>query len=144
MTVLQSLTEVSNRLQVKTENQTKKKFANKIVVDGATLVFHFARRKREGFNIIDLELDDFSPDEIDTYLRPCALDPGINNAFTASYGHGEVEQMLLPLTIKEHFTKLKNPLEETRLKGRKDARAISRIESNMRSTMTSSIDTYRV
>jgi hypothetical protein len=119
-------------------------FANKLVTDGSTLIVHFARRKREGVQMVDLTLDDFSADEIDTYLRPCALDPGINNAFTASYGHGEQEHMLLSLTSKEYYTKLKNPPEEARLKARKDACGISRIESNMPSAKTSSIDTYKV
>jgi hypothetical protein len=92
----------------------------------------------------DLELDDFTADEINTYLRPCALDPGINNAFTASYGYGEEEHMLLSLTTKEYYNKLKNPIEEARLKRRKDASGITRIESNMPSAKTSNIETYRV
>jgi hypothetical protein len=106
-------------------------FANKLVTDGSTLIVHFSRRKREGVQMVDLTLDDFSADEVDTYLRPCALDPGINNAFTASYGHGEQEHMLLSPTSKEYYTKLKNPPEEARLKARKEACGISRIESNM-------------
>ncbi|KAI9598146.1 hypothetical protein BDF19DRAFT_420435 [Syncephalis fuscata] len=69
--------------------QRRIKFMNSITTDGYSVDFHFYRESRKSnCNNVELSVADFRSEDIAQYFRPCAVDPGISQVFTAAYGHG--------------------------------------------------------
>ncbi|KAL1927793.1 hypothetical protein VTP01DRAFT_3614 [Rhizomucor pusillus] len=76
-------------------------FTNQITTNGYQTSFHCARSKKE--RAIELELDDFSINEISSYHRPCALDPGRRDVFNASYGCGSEVHEVRKCSTAEYY-----------------------------------------
>jgi hypothetical protein len=55
----------------------KMMFANRMLTDGSAVNFVFARSAKPATQKVELELSDFSIAEVQQYLSPCAVDPGM-------------------------------------------------------------------
>jgi hypothetical protein len=70
-------------------------FLNGIYTDGYTCRISFARNVPEKLDEdrVNLEINNFNEDEVNSFFRPCFLDPGRKNAFAAYYGNNEVRTL---------------------------------------------------
>ncbi|CAO3622485.1 unnamed protein product [Mucor hiemalis] len=66
-----------------------KAFRNMLVTDGYTCVVHFSRQITRPTHQPSLNLEDFNSNEVETFFRPCTVDPGRTDAFTAEYPDGQ-------------------------------------------------------
>ncbi|GAA5813666.1 hypothetical protein MFLAVUS_007152 [Mucor flavus] len=74
-------------------------FLNSVYTDGYTRRISFTRRvpKVLDEDKVNLEMADFNTDEVETFFRPCFLDPGRKNAYVAYFGDEQVRS----LTVNE-------------------------------------------
>lgn len=105
----------------------KKMFANKVVTDGSSLIFLFSREARPNIQNVELELTDFTLEELNELFRPCALDPGRTNAYTAAYGCGPESHAIVRYTTDEYYHSLKTKAE-VEFKKKKEQTGVDNIE----------------
>jgi hypothetical protein len=79
----------------------RKMFANRIVTDGSSVSFVFSRKAKPLDQGVELELTDFTLQEVNAIFNPCAVDPGRTNAFAAAYGFGDNSHTVVKYTTKE-------------------------------------------
>lgn len=99
----------------------KMMFANKILTDGSSVSFVFSRKAKPHDQKVQLELTDFTLEEVVEVFNPCAIDPGRSNAFTAAYGFGDESHMVVKYTTREYYNSLKTPAEESFLQMKQQA-----------------------
>ncbi|KAG2233120.1 hypothetical protein INT48_005864 [Thamnidium elegans] len=84
-------------------HQTKNTmFINEVKTDGYTCNFTFAKKSpvKLQFDSIQLEISDFGQKEVDTYFRPCTVDPGRSHAFTGYYDDNEIRRLSTKNSIR--------------------------------------------
>ncbi|KAI9483101.1 MAG: hypothetical protein EXX96DRAFT_130640 [Benjaminiella poitrasii] len=103
-------------------------FANTIKSDGLSVDFVFNRRnKHEEKAHVDLVLENFSLDEVNTLYQPMFLDPGRKSIFTASIGMSPKNHSIARCTTKDdyHFTGSTQHLKKLeKLKAKSDIKGI--------------------
>lgn len=92
-------------------------FTNHINTDGMAVHFQFARAKRKP--CIQLDLEDFSSQEVDEYFHVCAIDPGWRHIFTAAYGCDEQEHEIRRVSRSEYSNMIGAKQRTKRLQKRK-------------------------
>ncbi|KAI7892583.1 uncharacterized protein EV154DRAFT_418291, partial [Mucor mucedo] len=115
----------------KEKDETLFSFTQKYFYD----CFNFAKLK---IRSIALELDDFNTEEVNTYFRPCTVDPGRKDVFVSYHGDNDVRR----LSSKEYYNMggvTQRHKEEQELK---KSLGIDQIETNIPSPKTTSHDTY--
>lgn len=115
-------------------------FTNQITTNGYQTSFHFARSKKE--RAIELELDDFSINEISSYYRPCALDPGRRDVFNASYGCGSEVHEVRKCSTAEYYGMTGSKRRNQMLSKEKRRLGIEYIESNFPTGKTSNAEMF--
>ncbi|KAI9467949.1 MAG: hypothetical protein EXX96DRAFT_511099, partial [Benjaminiella poitrasii] len=118
-------------------------FANTIKSDRFSVDFVYNRRNNyEKKAHIDLVLEDFSLDEVDTMYQPMFLDPGRKSIFTAAIGMSPENHSIARCTTKEyyHFTGSIQHLKK--LEKLKAESSIKEIETAIPSPKTLSCDVY--
>ncbi|KAL1931374.1 hypothetical protein VTP01DRAFT_9516 [Rhizomucor pusillus] len=103
-------------------------FTNQITTNGYQTPFHFARSKKE--REIELELDDFSINEISSYYHPCTLVPGRRDVFNASYGCGSEVHEVRKCSTAEYYGMTGSKRRNQMLSKEKRRLGIEYIESN--------------
>jgi hypothetical protein len=120
----------------------KKTFANKVLTDGTSVVFIFSRPAKTEIDNIDLELDDFSSEEVQEFFHPCAIDPGRTNAVTAAYGYGSTSHMLRRLSTKEYYHQIGSQQSNASVQRMKDRVGVTTIESAVPTGKTANLLSY--
>ena len=116
-------------------------FTNRFTTNGYQASFHFARASKNAS--VDLELDDFCADEIESYFRPCAIDPGRQHIFQAAYGTGSDQHELRRCSTKEYYQLTGSLQRKKKLQAAKKRNGIEYIESNFPTAKTSNIEQYK-
>lgn len=118
-------------------------FRNTVLTDGFSVCFLFSRKKRTD-DILDqrLELDDFVSEEVDGFFRPCAVDPGITNVLTASFGHGGTEHEIRKFSGAEYYATTGSPRRNKELDKEKHEAGIKDIESRFPTCKTANRNQY--
>lgn len=116
-------------------------FTNQVCSDGFSIVFQFARPKKP--QAVELELQDFTSEEISKYYRVCAIDPGVRHLFTASYGAGGAHHEVRRCSSKEYYTMTGSLRRGKQLLSSKKRLGIDTIETNYPTGKTSNIERYR-
>jgi hypothetical protein len=118
-------------------------FANKIMTDGSSVVFLFSRKAaHKRVATVDLDLTDFTQEEVNELFEPCAVDPGRTNAMTIAYGCGQDSHMLRNFTTKEYYNAVNSPASKKRLQQEKDTAGITPIETSLPTAKTVNITSY--
>lgn len=115
-------------------------FTNQILCDGYSCHFQFARPAKG--TPTELELEDFESAGIDNYYRVCAIDPGVKNLFTASYGEGEESHEIRRCTGKEYYHMTGSPQRNKQLLRKKKQAGIDKIETEFPTAKTADIEVY--
>ncbi|KAG2197041.1 hypothetical protein INT47_009757 [Mucor saturninus] len=78
-----------------------KMFLKGMYTDGYTCRLLFCRRTEPSSlnKSIALELDDFNTEEVNTYFRPCTVDPGRKDVFVSYHGDNDMRR----LSSKEYY-----------------------------------------
>jgi len=97
----------------------RKMFANKILTDGSSVSFGFSRKAKPHDQGVELELTDFTLEEVTEIFNPCAVDPGRTNAFTAAYGFGDNSHTVVNIRLKSIIKVSKNQLKKRSCKERR-------------------------
>lgn len=119
-------------------------FTNQVLTDGFTVDFQFARRARPKKSVVDtdLQLDDFTTGAVKEYFHVCAVDPGISQLFTASYGQGTKPHEVRRCSTKEYYTYTGSPARQQHLVDRKKSAGIEQVESAFPTAKTSNLLAY--
>lgn len=119
-------------------------FSNRIRTDGYSVDFEFARRRKPDSQIIgtDLDLQSFDAEEIERNFIPCAIDPGICQAFTAAYGDGEVPHEVRQASTSEYYMYTGSPQRLRELQKEKRTAGIDVLESQLDTGKTVFLDDY--
>lgn len=115
-------------------------FINRLTSNGYMASFVCAPAPKK--TSIELELEDFSSDDIETYFRPCALDPGRRDVCWAAYGFGCDEHELCKCSTIEYYTMTGSRKKNKKLAKERKERGIERIESNFPTGKTSNMEQY--
>ena len=78
-------------------------FTNMVRTDGYGIDFILAGRVNQETQHPDLELNDFTPDELQNRFRLWGVDPGQVNIFTASDGHGDGDHEVRRYSAAEYY-----------------------------------------
>lgn len=115
-------------------------FINRVVTDGFSVSFVFARESRS--NGTQLELEDFTAEEVDKYFRPVALDPGRRKIFKAAYGCGEDSHEIRQCSTAEYYNMTGSPQRNKVLHREKKQTGIDRAEGNFPTGKTVDLTLY--
>ncbi|KAG2194569.1 hypothetical protein INT47_006528, partial [Mucor saturninus] len=117
-----------------------KMFLNGMYTDGYTCRLLFCRRTEPSSLIksIALELDDFNTEEVNTYFRPCTIDPGRKDVFVSYHGDNDVRR----LSSKEYYNMGGVTQRHKQEQELKKSLGIDQIETNIPSPKTTSHDTH--
>ncbi|GAA5807598.1 hypothetical protein MFLAVUS_000964 [Mucor flavus] len=80
-------------------------FTNMVRTDGYGIDFILAGPQKQAAALPDLEISDFSLEEIGTRFHLWGVDPGQKNIFTASDGHGEEAHQVRKYSAAEYYTR---------------------------------------
>ncbi|GAA5809482.1 hypothetical protein MFLAVUS_002890 [Mucor flavus] len=83
----------------------KEMFTNMVCTDGYGIDFILAGPQKQAAALPDLEISDFSLEEIGTRFHLWGVDPGQKNIFTASDGHGEEVHQVWKYSAAEYYTR---------------------------------------
>jgi hypothetical protein len=84
----------------------------------------------------DLQLDDFTMQEVDEYFRSCAVDPGVNTLVTAAYGHGNERHQLRRFSNSEYYAVTGSSRRNDQLNKKKESHGIKAIEDKFPTAKT--------
>ncbi|KAG0161903.1 hypothetical protein DFQ30_004962 [Apophysomyces sp. BC1015] len=115
-------------------------FTNQILTDGYGVVFQFARSAKS--KAVELELEDFTTEEINNYYRVCVIDPGVRHLYTASYGAGETEHEVRRCSSREYYCMTGSPQRGNLLLKRKKRLGIDVVENKFPTGKTCNINQY--
>ena len=87
---------------------------------------------------VSLELSDFTTKEVDKHFRPCAVDPGRNDAFVSYRGDTDIRRLSSAEYYNMGGTITRNKMEQDR----KKRLGIEEIESNIPTPKTASSEKY--
>ncbi|CEG78583.1 hypothetical protein RMATCC62417_13166 [Rhizopus microsporus] len=115
-------------------------FLNGIYTDGYTCRMLFCGKvlPASAADDVSLELSDFTTDEVDKYFRSCTVDPGRKDAFVSYHGGTDVRRLSSAAYYGMGGTVKRQKLQQ----GRKKSLGIERIETDMPSPKTASIQQY--
>jgi hypothetical protein len=113
----------------------KMMFANKVLTDGSSVSVVFSRKAKPNEQKVQLELTDFTLEEVGELFNPCAIDPGRTNAYTAAYGFGNKSHMVVRYTTKEYYNSPKTSAEKSFLQMKQQA-GIMEVEEAMPTAKT--------
>jgi hypothetical protein len=116
------------------------------MTDGYAIDFLFARKKPPGEHIrnVELSLGDFNSTEIEQSFQPVAVDPGRNQVFTAAYGTSNGRHEMRRFSRKEYYTMIGSTRRNAELQKEKRETGLERIETNMPTPKTTSIQQYNL
>lgn len=80
-------------------------FTNMVRTDGHGIDFILAVPKRQMGEFPDLDLHDFTTEELNTRFHLWGVDPGQVNIFTASDGHGTGHHQTRKYSTAEYYTR---------------------------------------
>lgn len=80
-------------------------FTNMVRTDGYGIDFILAGPQKQAAALPDLEISDFSLEEINSRFHLWGVDPGQKNIFTASDGHGEEPHQVRKYSAAEYYTR---------------------------------------
>ncbi|KAI9250872.1 hypothetical protein EDC94DRAFT_697874, partial [Helicostylum pulchrum] len=80
-------------------------FINIVQTDGYGIYFILAGPKNPGANLPDLNLNDFTPRELNENFCLWDADPDQTNIFTASNGHGNDSHQVRKYSTAEYYTR---------------------------------------
>ncbi|GAA5805581.1 hypothetical protein HPULCUR_011100 [Helicostylum pulchrum] len=83
----------------------KQMFTNMVRTDGYGIDFILAGPKNPDANLPDLDLNDFTPRELNENFCLWGADPGQTNIFTASDGHGDDSHQVRKYSTAEYYTR---------------------------------------
>ena len=122
-----------------TLHQTKQQmFRNLVLTDGYTCVVNFSRARRPAD--VDLELQDFNAEEIGRHFRPCAIDPGRTDAFTAEYPDGQSRS----LGTHEYYSMTGSLARSRQLNIRKREHNVQETETNIPTPKVTTLAAFNV
>ncbi|GAA5808661.1 hypothetical protein MFLAVUS_002054 [Mucor flavus] len=83
----------------------KEMFTNTVRTDGYVIDFMLAGPKRQLDKLPDLDLNDFTTEEINENFHLWSVDPGQVNIYTASDGHGTNPHQVRKYSTAEYYTR---------------------------------------
>ena len=113
-------------------------FCNLVLTDGYTCVVNFSRARRPAD--VDLELQDFNAEEIGRHFRPCAIDPGRTDAFTAEYSDGQSRS----LGTHEYYSMTGSLARSRQLNIRKREHNVQETETNIPTPKVTTLAAFNV
>ena len=120
---------IKTHVQYINSGKNKSTFANHAVTDGFSVSLTFARwTRRHDLEYVDLDLEDFGMEEVEAWFRPCALDPGVKQAFVAAYGAGQEQHEQRRVATREYYAQT-GSAGRNRAQRREKERAGSHISS---------------
>ncbi|GAA5799348.1 hypothetical protein HPULCUR_004762 [Helicostylum pulchrum] len=93
------------RLRLGLNYNGKQMFTNMVRTDGYGIDFILAGPKNPDANLPDLDLNDFTPRELNENFCLWGADPGQTNIFTASDGHGNDSHQVQKYSTAEYYTR---------------------------------------
>jgi hypothetical protein len=119
-------------------------FASRVVTDGVSVNFIFARRMSSGDSISGVELlfEDFTDREVETHFQPIAVDPGRTQVFTASYGSGPTPHEVRRCSSKEYYSMAGSTRRNAELQRQKHQIGLDTVETLFPTAKTADIRQY--
>lgn len=118
-------------------------FLNGMNTDGFSCDFLFCRASPTGANCQTLELTDFTYDEVQHYFRPLAVDTGVRNLFTASYGTGSEQHEIRNFSSAEWHANSGSKRRNAKVQAEKDQAGIGQIEAQWPTAKTANVFGYQ-
>ncbi|KAG0177594.1 hypothetical protein DFQ28_004191, partial [Apophysomyces sp. BC1034] len=121
----------------------KQVFRNQLMTDGFSIHLQFSRAKRpKDITDEELRLEDLNIQEVEEYLRPAAVDPGVSHVFTASYGCGNYEHEIRRCSTAEYYALMGSKRRNKQLDKEKQDASIKEIESHFPTAKTADSNEY--
>lgn len=119
-------------------------FASRVVTDGVSVNFLFARRRSSSDSIssVELSFEDFTDREVETYFQPIAVDPGRTQVFTASYGSGPTPHEVRRCSSKEYYSMIGSTRRNADLQRQKHQVGVDTIEAQFPTAKTTDMRQY--
>jgi hypothetical protein len=119
-------------------------FASRVVTDGVSVNFIFARRRSSGDSIssVELSFEDFTDREVETHFQPIAVDPGRTQVFTDSYGSGPTPHEVRRCSSKEYYSMTGSTRRNAELQRQKHQIGLDTVETLFPTAKTADIRQY--
>lgn len=117
-----------------------KMFLNSMYTDGYTCRLSFARKilPASPLSRISLELHDLTSEEVNTYFRPCTVDPNRKDVYASYHGNSDIRR----LSSAEYYDMSGSTNRHKQEQQRKKILGLDQIETHIPSSKTTSFDNY--